>query len=288
MILIIFLFFIFYFFFIFKNFCVTIIQGQRLKMTKSSSSSSSYVIAIPTFNRVEEVIRKTLTTLSKGGIRKECIYLFVANKSQESLYKEAVPTHLYNKIVVGKKGITNQRIFISQYFQVGQYIVSMDDDVEGVYKLRGEGLSQIKNLDSFFKEAYETLEKKGLFIWGVYPVHNPFFMKNKITFDCRFIIGVMFGYINRHLRELYPSIRSETKEDYEQTLLFYFHDGGVVRFNNITVKTKFNAPGGLGEDRFKANQLSAEYLFQKYPNMVTIFHRKNGMTEIKLKKSDKE
>ena len=43
----------------------------------------------------------------------------------------------YGKIVVGKKGITNQRIFISKYFPVGTNIVSLDDDVEKMQKLKG-------------------------------------------------------------------------------------------------------------------------------------------------------
>ena len=59
-------------------------------------------------------------------------------------------------------------------------------------------------------------------------------------------------------------------------------DGGVVRFNNVVPKTKFNAPGGLGTDRFDMNKKAAEYLKKTYPDIVTIFHRKNGMTEVKL------
>ena len=81
---------------------------------------------------------------------------------------------------------------------------------------------------------------------------------------------------------LEPSVESEGKEDYEESILYYFMDGGVLRFNNITAKTKFNAEGGLGKDRFEMNKLSANYLKKTYPDLVTITHRKNGMTEIKL------
>jgi hypothetical protein len=51
------------------------------------------------------------------------------------------------------------------------------------------------------------------------------------------------------------------------------------------VKTKFHAKGGLGEEseeRFKNNQDSADYLVKKYPDLVAIFHRKNGMAEIRM------
>ena len=79
-----------------------------------------YVVAIPTYNRVEQVVAKTLTTLLSGGVSKNNIYIFVANKTQEKMYVEGVPANMYNKIVVGKKGIANQRKFIMRYFPEGQ------------------------------------------------------------------------------------------------------------------------------------------------------------------------
>jgi hypothetical protein len=244
----------------------------------------TYVIAIPTYNRVEEVINKTLSTLKNGGISKNNIYLFVANKQQYNLYEENVPKNLYNKIIIGKKGITNQRIFISNYFEEGQYVISMDDDVEALEVLKKDKLVAIKDLNKFFMTAYKLMKKENLFIWGIYPVHNPFFMYNTITFDLRFIIGVTFGFIVRHNKKIKMSINSETKEDYEQTILYYKMDGGVIRFNNITAKTKFNAPGGLGPDRFERNKKAAEYLVKKYPDIVSRNDRKDGTPEIKLKK----
>jgi hypothetical protein len=59
-------------------------------------------------------------------------------------------------------------------------------------------------------------------------------------------------------------------------------DGGVLRFNNITTKTKFNAPGGLGTDRYERNKNAAEYLEKMYPDIITVFKRKNGTYEVKL------
>jgi len=242
----------------------------------------NYVIAIPTYNRVEEVINKSLQTLKESGILRNRIYLFVANKQQYNLYEENVPKELYGKIVIGKKGITNQRIFISNYFPEGQYVISMDDDVEQFEILRGDKLVKLTNINDFFNEAYKIMKEEKLFIWGIYPVRNPFFMYKEITTDLRFIIGVTFGFIVRHDKQLTMSIKSETKEDYEQTILYYLKDGGILRFNNITVKTKFNAPGGLGTDRYERNKSAAEYLEKKYPNIDSRKDRKNGMPEIKL------
>jgi len=69
---------------------------------------SNYVVAIPTYNRTAEVSAKTLKTLKDGGVPKNKIYLFVANKQQHDLYNQSVPRDLYHEIVIGKKGIANQ------------------------------------------------------------------------------------------------------------------------------------------------------------------------------------
>jgi hypothetical protein len=249
---------------------------------------SNYVVAIPSYNRADVITPKTLNTLKRGKIEPYRIYIFVANKTQRDLYESQVPKELYREIVIGKKGITNQRKFISAYFPENQYIISIDDDVEEVLKLKGtDQLTKVHNLDTLFHKAYELLKKNGLFLWGIYPVRNAFFMKPTITTDLRFIIGVLHGYINRHLRCLRPSNSSETKEDYEQSILFYRKDGGVLRFNNLTTKTKFHSEGGLGTDRFERNKLAADYLQKTYPHIVTIFQRDNGMTEVKLSKNEK-
>lgn len=247
----------------------------------------SYVVAIPTYNRVDEVINKTLNTLSEGGVSKNKIYLFVANNQQYKLYEENVPKSLYNKIIIGKKGITNQRIFIAGYFNEGQYVISLDDDIEALNILKDDKLAKIKNIDLFFVNAYKLMKAEKLFIWGIYPVSNPFFMYNRVTTDLRFIIGVTYGFITRHHKKLKMSTKAETKEDYEQTILYYLMDGGVIRFNNITAKTKFNSPGGLGTDRFERNKNAAEYLTTKYPDIVSRNDRKDGTPEIKLKRLDR-
>ena len=67
--------------------------------------------------------------------------------------------------------------------------------------------------------------------------------------------------------------------------MYYLKDGGVVRFNNFTIKTRKHSVGGLGRtiERLEANQIASDYLCQTYPYFVKPFIRKNGMREIKLK-----
>jgi hypothetical protein len=286
----------------------------------------AYVVAIPSYNRPNEVVNKTLKTLKAGGINKNSIYIFVANAIEHKKYEEIVPKDLYGKLVVGKLGIANQRIFIKHYFKENQHVVSIDDDVEALFKLTAgtprqprsktgtarsktgtprsktgtprsktgtarssaeiqrsaAKLVKITNVDKFFKEAFARLKREKLFIWGIYPVRNPFFMQNTVTTGLKFIIGALYGFIVRKTPQLEPSVNAEGKEDYEQSILYFKKDGGVLRYNNVTIKTKFLAKGGLGADRFAMNKKAAEYLKKTYPDLVTIFNRKNGMTEVKL------
>ena len=235
-----------------------------------------YYVAIPSYDRADSLLTKTLNTLK--DIPSNRIYIFVANESQYHIYKKIIKGY---KIVIGELGITNQRRFIKNYFKEGTCVVSIDDDVEEVNKLNGDKLNKLHNLDIFFKDSFERIKKDNLFIWGIYPVRNPFFMKNSITTKLKFIIGTLYGFIVRHDKDLEPICKE--KEDYEQSILYYLKDGGVMRYNNITIKTKFKAKGGLGliDGRYKANKEAAVYLSKKYPQFVSVFKRKD-MFEIRL------
>ena len=249
---------------------------------------SDYVVVIPSYKRATEITTKSLPTLKRGKVPKKKIYVFVANKQEEKEYKERLDPNTYGKIVVGVKGIVQQRQFISRYFKECQYIVSLDDDLEELLKLSGDKLVPVKNLDKFFKMAYRELKKNKLYIWGIYPVKNPYFMYNKTTTDLRFLIGVLYGYINRHEPKLYPNLKSVSKDDYHHTILYFLEDGGVVRFNNYTVKTKFDAPGGLGTTgRLEKSENAAAYLHKKFPKIVTRKRRKSGEAEINLNRNAK-
>ena len=88
----------------------------------------TYVIAIPSYNRSEILINKTLKFLKDCEINPKLINIFVANDEEYKIYNSAIPKELYGKLIIGKKGIANQRKFISYYFPKGKNILSIDDD----------------------------------------------------------------------------------------------------------------------------------------------------------------
>jgi cellulose synthase/poly-beta-1,6-N-acetylglucosamine synthase-like glycosyltransferase len=72
-------------------------MSSRAKTRKASD----YVIAIPSYKRVETLKEKTLATLAKYKISASKIYIFVANKEEEAAYKAGLEPDTYAKIVVG-------------------------------------------------------------------------------------------------------------------------------------------------------------------------------------------
>ena len=108
----------------------------------------------------------------------------------------------------------------------------------------------------------------------------------------RFICGCFYGVINRKDGDLLLKYESE-KEDSERTLRFYHNDKGVLRFNNITVKTNFYAPGGMrteyksNEERVKDGKMRVERLLNEFPDYGKIKQRKNGIYEFVFNRNHK-
>lgn len=246
----------------------------------------SYQIAIPSYKRPVGLKEKTLNSLDRCGIKKSDITIFLADEQELSDYKKELGKEY--KLVVGKKGLSNQRNFISNYFEEKEPIVFIDDDIEAFLIKSGDKLVNLEKLDFFCKTAFDFTKSVGAELWGVYPVKNAFFMKDQITTDLKYIIGAFYGIFNR--KSLVSTI--DQNEDYERTILSFINCKKVVRFNKITIKTKYwKNDGGLQEFR-KDNDYfntSAQYMVDKYGFYCEIDlnkSRKKKHLEIKLKRKN--
>lgn len=239
----------------------------------------SYKIAIPSYSRATTCVSKTLKTLANMQIKKECITIFVVEDQQEE-YKEKCKD--YN-IVVGVKGIVAQKEFICNYYPENTHIVFIDDDIEQID-------TEAQTLDNFITNAFNDCIRHKAFIWGVYPVWNPFFRTNKSVLPSKhltFIIGAFCGIINRGSDNPRNEIAlSGNKEDVEKSILYFLKDGVVLRYNRVGIKTKFFGEGGLGkmQERFETLNQEALRLNEKYPSLTKLKKRKDERMEIVLKK----
>jgi len=157
-----------------------------------------YVIAIPSYKRSIILLYKTLNFLERNSINSNLIYIFIVEEDKDEYMQ--IPRYLYKELVIGVKGIVPQRAFIENYFSEGTNIVSLDDDIQDLIFANPE--EEIP-LNEFFTEAFNLCKKENAFIWGVYPVGNPFYaIRNKwYTTHLTFIIGCFYGFINRPNKE---------------------------------------------------------------------------------------
>lgn len=251
----------------------------------------TYVICIPSYKRAETCRDKTLNMLKENKIERKLINVFVANKSEYEIYKKILNKNTYNKLIIGKKGLVQQREFIQKHYPKNKNILFLDDDVSSVDLSLSTKFKNL-TLNNFIKKAFEICIKEGAHIWGVYPVFNPFFRKPKpeITTSLKYIVGAFYGIINQPGNsKLSLSLTKKfngQKEDVERTIKYFIQDGKVVRFNRIGFTTKYyGKSGGLGtfESRLKPMLEASKLLKSKYPEFGEITTKKTGMTEFKLR-----
>jgi hypothetical protein len=244
-----------------------------------------YKLVIPSYQRSELLKDKTLKVLEKYNIPPDRVFIFVANETEKELYEHSLQGGLYTNIVVGVPKIGKQRNFIEQeYFPEGTYVVSMDDDIQKLTKLRG---TKLVELDDFYTEliekGYNEMVKRGAKTWGVYAASNPFFMKERIYTELCYIIASTYGFICE--RDEFLVRETEHGEDYEYSIRQFIKNGGLVRFDYITPITKYFNKGGLEEIRNDQHIYTNIRKIEKmFPKHCELYFRKNGRPELRMKK----
>jgi hypothetical protein len=206
-----------------------------------------WIVVIPSYKRVAVLKSKTLAVLKKYEIPKEKIYVFVADTEELAAYTEGVGEDV-GHIIVGIRGLVAVRNYIHKYFPKGQRFVSFDDDVTGFieYVTPKESIV-LPSLKETIDRGFAECDKSGAALWGVYPIANAFFMKPKVSYDFKFVIGSFWGCINPG-DEIVINIGSGEKEDYQRCILFWIRDKKIVRINNVALKTAtYKTPGGLND-----------------------------------------
>jgi hypothetical protein len=238
------------------------------------TQSPSYKYVIPTYGRPDVVRDKTLALLHTYKIPKEQITLFVANKEEYEIYTKNVPASLYGSIVIGVPGLVQQRTFIMKYYAAGTYLISFDDDVSALWELQGEKLVPLTSLKKVVQQGFHLCKQWGYHMWGIYPTKNAGWMSPQPSTNLKFLIGHMYGIINRKIK-----LQAPLKHDYELTLENAVRDGGVIRLNHIVASTKMGKTGGINTPVKERRAIYAkviDYLVKKYPGLVRKNPRREG------------
>lgn len=245
-----------------------------------------YVLAIPSYKREKTIQKKTLKLLDEHNISPEKVVIFVANDEEKENYSKELQNHKYGKnIVVGVPTIGAQRNFIENYYPEGTKLMMFDDDLNGVYIKKDKSLVPIDNLEKdFIEKGFMLCAEKNAKCFGLYAAANHFFMKHRIYESLCYIPGGTFGVIVEHNEFL--KRRLNHGEDYEYSIRQYVHNGILVRFDDITIKSAFfKEPGGLQTIRTKQYIYdSIKEIQDTFPELCKMYIRKStGNAELRLR-----
>ena len=227
----------------------------------------TYKIVIPSYNRLSQLIARTLDFLFRHNIDHSKIYIFVHPFSFDE-YKEVFDYKYPNiNIIESKGGIKNSRNYINHYFNDGDK--RQDKPLE--------------NLKEFIEESFSMCNG----IWGVSALTNKFFATMHDKYGLRSIVATFCGYV------LDKSIKLtlDLMEDYEKVIKYYLKEKSILKRGWVGIKTKFwTLEGGLQTeyDREKRKMLQnycSDELATTYPNLVFQRTRKNGLKDIRFRRN---
>jgi len=214
-----------------------------------------YVIAIPTYKRYAI---KTLEYIKREQIPAELVTIFVADEIEYGMY-HALWGDQY-KIVIGVLGIGPQRNFITQHYEEGTYVVSMDDDIRDLISLKGVGFT------TWIQECLEYMELKKIGLLGISPTTNLYWMQERkgehLKCGRYLCVGVFQLY---KVRKEYK-LKLNYTEDYERSILYLKQDGAVGRYEGVCLKTTYWSCGGCN-----ASGRDIEEYLKGVNNLITMF-----------------
>ena len=91
-----------------------------------------YKLIIPTYKRAETLKNKTMAYLKKTNINPKNIFIYVANKEEKETYENTIDKNSYAEIMIGKRGLPQQRNFIQKTHKIGQNLFMLDDDLKSI------------------------------------------------------------------------------------------------------------------------------------------------------------
>jgi len=252
-----------------------------------------YKIIIPSFKRNSIIKTHTLKSLEETDLGRD-IYVFVANQEEHDLYTNELKDLPYVKIVLGVRGIPNQRNFIQRYFPVGERLLFIDDDIKKIVGLNKQKKAVKANkMNHFVNSAFDMIENWKIKMWGINSTCSPLEMQQSVSVGLIYIVGNFYGLINTHEVFVDEGINIKTrldfragKESHERVLLMYKKYGAVAKFRCFGVESDYwGTQGGHQVSRNQEGEKEATlYLHNKYKDLTTMrIYKGNYDLQIKWK-----
>jgi hypothetical protein len=234
-----------------------------------------FSIAIPSFRRKALFEKNTYSLLRDYGLL-PATTVFI-NKEDESDYMQLPGIKIE---VRDCKTLVERRAYIYSFFPEGHHIFQMDDDISKIIGLTRQAVPSLKDV---IERGFRIATEEGCRHWGIYPVANPFFMREGYSTRLCYIPAVMFGQIKRGEVIVPP----EGKSDFYLSCWYYKQDGKTVRLKDVSpIANYYTASGGrlaLSEGRFEEEKSGAERVVRDFPDWATMYIRKRtGCPELSL------
>ena len=242
-------------------------------------TTNTFVIAIPTHNRLKTLEYKTLQFLRDANLYGNIkTFIFVAEDEYSTYFEK------YNReedtvlVIKSVLGLNKQRNFMRNYFNENDRILYLDDDINGI-QMKDE-TQQLSNLKRIINKDFVRMVVRRCFLGSINPTNNLYFSSDKINDGLYLCVGCYYYEINKKYKCLYlDEEKCDEKEDYRRTLTFYNFFGSVYRNDTMCVKHKYNgSKGGMNnQDRIINNNLVCNQLRDKYPNLCMVINKKDKL-----------
>lgn len=231
---------------------------------------------IPSYDRENKQL--TVNLLHELGYPKEQIVVGVDNSEQKEKY-DAVIGDIATVVDCNSTNCAEARYALLKPVKPGEYVVTLDDDITAFSRyLDKRTLEPYKDKESFdglLERCFDFAKKHNAYLWGGYPVVNPYFMKE--TIDLRNVtlatfMGVIAGPFNFN-----PEWK--VKEDYEICLREMYAGLNCIRFNYIVAEATHHTPGGaMRQWSSGQDELFTKRLCKKFPQFIAPSKNASGFT----------
>ena len=247
-----------------------------------------YKIVVPSYGRASTIGNYTMKYLRESDVDLSQVHIFAANSEEAEKYQSSCPDV---NVVVGVKGLVQQRRFISEYFDRGTRLWSFDDDVSAIEtiellkKLDSNQkpldhpcrLTPVNSLDGFIQRGWRLAETYEVGLWGCYAVRNKGFLHPKINVGLKFVMGHGFGFYAGD--PAFDEIEEyQMKDDFYLSLWHTENRNGTLVFNDHCIKSKAHSGvGGTNEDmaaKLAKNNETVEKIVARFPELASVKMRR--------------
>jgi len=238
----------------------------------------NFRIAICSYKRYKMLGNKSLKVLEKYNIPKNIIDIFVNNEQEYEIYRPLYPE--YN-MIIGETGMKEIREFMFNYYNEGDKIWFMDDDISsfkqksssGEFKYGMEHISDLKNIiDLGFNECI----KENTILFSVNSVVGNRYLKDNISTKLILCPGWCFGAI---IDKECLSLNVAQYEDFERTFKVFKKYGKVIRINYICALQNMekNEGGMCNDNRINIMKRDLEILKELYSDYFYIRNKPSSL-----------